>query len=103
MTFTGSKSLRSKVWEDTDAARTGTLAWVFEPDFGFEKYAEYIMDVPMYFVYREGKYVDVTGQSWRDFMEGKLPQFPGVTPTLDDWYVVIVFPKIPTLFLSLSW
>mmetsp|Transcript_9118 Transcript_9118/g.30396 ORF Transcript_9118/g.30396 Transcript_9118/m.30396 type:complete len:493 (+) Transcript_9118:118-1596(+) len=92
----GSKSLRSKVWEDTDAARTGTLAWVFEPDFGFEKYAEYIMDVPMYFVYREGKYVDVTGQSWRDFMEGKLPQFPGVTPTLDDWeqHLTTAFPEV---------
>ena len=92
----GFKSLRSRVWEDTDAARTGTLAWVFEDDFGFEKYAEYILDVPMYFVYRNGEYHDVTGQSFRDFMAGTLPGFEGQTPTLDDWeqHLTPAFPEV---------
>ena len=92
----GFKSLRSRVWEDTDAARTGTLAWVFEDDFGFEKYAEYILDVPMYFVYRDGEYHDVTGQSFRDFMAGTLPGFEGQTPTLDDWeqHLTTAFPEV---------
>ena len=92
----GYKSLRSRVWEDTDAARTGTLAWVFEDDFGFEKYAEYILDVPMYFVYRGGEYHDVTGKSFRDFMAGTLEGFEGETPTLDDWeqHLTTAFPEV---------
>jgi hypothetical protein len=57
------------VWTDVDAARTGNLPFVFEPDMSFEKYVDYAMDVPMYFVYREGKYINALGQSWRDFME----------------------------------
>lgn len=81
----GMKSLRSDVWTDTDPDRTGTLAWVYEEGFGFERYARYVLDVPMYFIYRDGVYHDVTGQSFRDFMEGKLPDFPGELPTMDDW------------------
>jgi glutamate--cysteine ligase len=76
----GKKSLRSAVWEDTDPDRTGTLAWVFEDGFGFERYAEYVLDVPMYFVYRDGTYHDVTGESFRDFMEGKAASVPGRVP-----------------------
>lgn len=57
------------VWTDVDAARTGNLPFVFEPDMSFEKYVDYAMDVPMYFVYRDGKYINALGQSWRDFME----------------------------------
>ena len=92
----GQKSLRSKVWEDTDPDRTGTLSWVFEDGFGFDRYAEYVLDVPMYFVYRDGVYHDVTGESFRDFMEGKLPQFPGEYPTLDDWeqHLTTCFPEV---------
>ena len=92
----GKKSLRSAVWEDTDPDRTGTLAWVFEDGFGFERYAEYVLDVPMYFVYRDGTYHDVTGESFRDFMEGRLPQFPGEFPTLDDWeqHLTTCFPEV---------
>lgn len=57
------------MWTDVDAARTGNLPFVFEPDMSFERYVEYAMDVPMYFVYRDGKYINALGQSWRDFME----------------------------------
>jgi glutamate--cysteine ligase len=90
------KSLRSNVWEDTDPDRTGSLTWVYEDGFGFERYTEYVMNVPMYFVYRDGVYHDVTGESFVDFMEGKLPQFPGMHATLDDWeqHLSTCFPEV---------
>ena len=93
---TGYESMRSDVWRDTDDDRTGTLSWVFDDDFGFEKYCDYVMNVPMYFVYRNGTYVDVSGESWLDFMEGKLPQLPGDTPCLADWeqHLTTVFPEV---------
>jgi len=93
---TGYQSMRSDVWKDTDDDRTGTLGWVFDDDFGFKKYCDYVMDVPMYFVYRNGTYVDVSGESWHDFMEGKLPQLPGDRPTIDDWeqHLTTVFPEV---------
>ena len=92
----GQKSLRSDVWTDTDPDRTGSIQWVFEDGFGFDRYTEYVLDVPMYFVYRDGIYHDVTGQSFRDFMEGKLADFPGEYPTLDDWeqHLTTCFPEV---------
>ena len=91
----GYKSLRSMVWRNLDAARTGTLPFVFEDGFGFERWVEYALDVPMYFVYRDGKYVDALGMSFRDFMAGKLPALPGETPTLSDWadHLTTAFPE----------
>jgi glutamate--cysteine ligase len=91
----GHKSWRSRIWRDLDAARTGMLPCVFEEGFGFERYAEYALDVPMYFVYRDGKYIDALGQSFRDFLEGKLPALPGETPTLSDWadHLTTAFPE----------
>jgi hypothetical protein len=74
---TGFKSWRSHVWTDTDPDRCGTLPFVFDPGFGFERYVDYVLDVPMYFVYRGGTYHNVAGQSFRDFMEGRLPGLPG--------------------------
>ena len=79
----GYKSFRSHIWEDTDPDRTGMLPFVFEDGFGYERYCDYALDVPMYFVYRDGKYIDVAGESFRDFLEGKLPELPGEKPTLD--------------------
>lgn len=61
------------------------MPWVFDEDFGFEKYVDYALDVPMYFVYRDGKYIDATGLSFRDFLKGELSIMPGETPTMDDW------------------
>jgi glutamate--cysteine ligase len=91
----GHKSWRSRIWRDLDASRTGMLPFVFEDGFGFERYAEYALDVPMYFVYRDGKYIDALGMSFRDFMAGKLPALPGETPTLSDWadHLTTAFPE----------
>ena len=89
-------SYRSHVWEDTDPDRTGMLPFVFEPGMGFERYTEYVLDVPMYFVYRDGRYIDAAGQSFRDFMAGQLPALPGERPTLKDWedHLTTVFPEV---------
>ncbi len=91
----GHKSWRSRIWRDLDADRTGMLPWVFEDGMGFEKYVDYALDVPMYFVYRDGRYVDATGQSFRDFLKGELPALPGEKPTLSDWadHLTTIFPE----------
>ncbi|WP_439534140.1 glutamate--cysteine ligase [Polymorphobacter sp.] len=92
----GFLSYRSHIWTDTDPARTGTLPFVFEDGFGFERYADYALDVPMYFVYRAGKYIDAAGQSFRDFLAGRLPALPGETPTIADWkdHLSTAFPEV---------
>ncbi len=92
----GFRSLRSEVWRDTDPNRTGMLPFVFEDGMGFERYVDYALDVPMYFVYRDGRYVDVAGASFRSFMEGKLPQLPGEQPTEEDWsdHLTTLFPEV---------
>ncbi|AGI73704.1 glutamate--cysteine ligase [Octadecabacter arcticus 238] len=89
------KSWRARIWRHLDDARTGMLPFVFDEDFGFERYVEYMLDVPMYFVYRDGKYVDALGQSFRDFLRGQLPALPGETPTLSDWadHLTTAFPE----------
>ena len=74
---TGYESWRSHVWTDVDNNRCGNLPFVFDDDFGFERYVDYALDVPMYFVYRDGKYLDATGLSFRDFLTGSLPICPG--------------------------
>ena len=91
----GHKSWRSRVWRDLDAARTGMLPFVFEDGFGFEAWVEYMLDVPMYFVYRDGNYINALGQSFRDFLDGKLPALPGETPTMSDWadHLTTCFPE----------
>ncbi|MBY6202616.1 glutamate--cysteine ligase [Maritalea mobilis] len=91
----GHKSWRSRVWRDLDADRTGTLPFVFEDGFGFEAWVDYALDVPMYFVYRDGKYIDALGQSFRDFLKGELPALPGEIPTLSDWadHLTTIFPE----------
>jgi glutamate--cysteine ligase len=92
---TGLLSYRSRVWRDLDPARTGMLPFVFEDGFGFERWVDYALDVPMYFVYREGRYIDALGQSFRDFMAGRLPALPGEKPTLSDWadHLTTIFPE----------
>ncbi|MEX0366644.1 MAG: glutamate--cysteine ligase [Ruegeria sp.] len=91
----GHKSWRSRVWRDLDAARTGMLPFVFEDGFGFERWVDYALDVPMYFVYRDGQYIDALGQSFRDFLKGELPALPGETPMLSDWadHLTTAFPE----------
>ncbi len=92
----GFLSYRGHIWTDTDPDRTGMLPFVFEDGMGFERYAKYALDVPMYFVYRDGKYIDVAGRSFKDFMNGKLPELPGERPTLKDWedHLTTLFPEV---------
>ncbi len=92
----GFLSYRSHIWSDTDPHRTGMLPFVFEDGFGYERYVDYMLDVPMYFVFRDGKYIDAAGQSFRDFLKGELPALPGELPTLSDWndHLSTAFPEV---------
>ncbi|BBM97652.1 glutamate--cysteine ligase [Marchantia polymorpha subsp. ruderalis] len=89
-------SYRSHIWTDVDKNRTGDLPFVFSGKFGFEDYVDYALDVPMYFVYRKGRYIDCAGLSFKDFLNGKLPNMPGETPTLNDWenHLTTIFPEV---------
>ena len=91
----GHKSWRSRIWRGLDDARTGMLPWAFEDGMGFQRYVDWVLDVPMYFVYRDGRYINALGQSFRDFLAGRLPALPGETPTLSDWadHMTTVFPE----------
>jgi glutamate--cysteine ligase len=99
--FTQSKpngflSFRSHIWSDTDPARTGMLPFVFDEGFGYEHYVDYALDVPMYFVFRDGRYIDAAGLSFRDFMAGELAALPGEKPRLSDWtdHLSTAFPEV---------
>ena len=91
----GHRSWRSRIWRGLDDSRTGMLPFAFEGDFGFQAYVDWVLDVPMYFVYRDGKYINALGQSFRDFLKGELPALPGEKPTLSDWadHMTTVFPE----------
>jgi glutamate--cysteine ligase len=92
----GFVSYRSHIWTDTDPDRCGILPFVFEPEMSFERYVEHVLDVPMYFVYRDGRYIDAAGQSFRDFLQGRLPALPGEVPTITDWndHLTTLFPEV---------
>jgi glutamate--cysteine ligase len=92
----GYKSFRSHVWTDTDNNRSGMLPFMFEQGAGYERYMEYALDVPMYFVMRKGQFVNCTGESFRKFLDGKLPQLPGEKPTMKDWadHLTTIFPEV---------
>jgi glutamate--cysteine ligase len=92
----GYLSYRSHIWTDVDPDRTGQVPFVFEDGFGFERYVDYALDVPMYFVYRDGKYINALGQSFRDFLKGDLPALPGEKATMLDWenHLTTLFPEV---------
>ena len=92
----GYLSYRSHIWSDTDPQRTGMLPFVFDDAFGYERYVDYMLDVPMYFVFRDGRYIDAAGQSFRDFLAGKLPALPGELPLESDWvdHLSTAFPEV---------
>jgi glutamate--cysteine ligase len=92
----GFLSFRSHIWSDTDPDRTGMLPFVFEDGFGYERYLDYALGVPMYFVYRDGKYIDVAGQCFRDFLNGKLAALPGEKPLVSDFtdHLSTIFPEV---------
>ncbi|HTT84333.1 MAG TPA: glutamate--cysteine ligase [Rhizomicrobium sp.] len=91
----GFLSYRSQIWTDVDNARAGMLPFVFEDGFGFERYVDYVLHVPMYFVYRDGRYIDVAGKSFRDFLDGRIPELKGIVPQLSDWadHLTTIFPE----------
>ncbi len=92
----GFLSYRSHIWTDTDPHRTGMLPFVYEDGFGYERYADYMAQVPMYFVYRDGKYLDAAGLDFRDFLDGRLPILPGERPRVEDWkdHLSTAFPEV---------
>ena len=92
----GHMSWRSRIWTDTDPDRCGMLPFVFEPGMGFERYVDYILDMPMYFIFRDGKYIDVAGRSFRDFLAGRLAGFEGQVPTIGDFadHLTTAFPEV---------
>src|SRR4051812_25187065 len=92
----GFLSYRSHIWSDTDPARTGMLPFVFEDGFGYDRYLDYALDVPMYFIFRDGKYIDAAGLSFRDFMKGELSVLPGEKPHRSDWtdHLSTAFPEV---------
>ncbi|TDR93896.1 glutamate--cysteine ligase [Enterovirga rhinocerotis] len=92
----GFVSMRSEIWRDTDRARTGMLPFVFDEGMGYEAYVDYALDVPMYFVKRGDTYHDVTGQSFRDLLAGRLPGLPGERATSSDWanHLSTIFPEV---------
>lgn len=91
----GHRSWRSRIWRNLDDSRTGMLPFAFQDGMGFQRYVDWVLDVPMYFVYRDGKYINALGQSFRDFLKGELPALPGEKPTLSDWadHMTTVFPE----------
>ena len=91
----GHRSWRSRIWRGLDDSRTGMLPFAFDEGMGFQAYVDWVLDVPMYFVYREGRYINALGQSFRDFLAGRLPALPGEKPTLSDWadHMTTVFPE----------
>ncbi len=93
---TGFLSSRANIWTDTDPDRTGMLDFVFKDGFGYETYANYLLDVPMYFAKRDGRYVDLSGKSFRRFMAGDLPEMPGDRATLKDFadHSTTAFPEV---------
>lgn len=92
----GYVSYRSHIWTDTDADRTGMLDFVFEDGFGYERYVDYMLDVPMYFIQRGEGLIDASGLNFRDFLDGRLPVLPGELPTLRDWsdHLTTAFPEV---------
>lgn len=92
----GYQSYRGAIWQDTDPDRSGSLDFAFEEGMGFERYVDYALDVPMYFIYRDGGYLDATGLSFRDFMDRKLPLRPGEMPMKTDWddHLTTLFPDV---------
>ena len=91
----GHKSWRSRIWRGLDDSRTGMLPFAFHDGMGFQAYVDWVLDVPMYFVHRDGHYINALGQSFRDFLNGRLPALPGEKPTLADWadHMTTVFPE----------
>lgn len=93
----GELSWRSGVWHDVDNQRGGYHPEMLEAGYGFKDYVQWCLDLPMYFIIRDGKYIDMTHITFRDFMEGKASiELPGIVATMGDWsnHVSTVFPDV---------
>jgi glutamate--cysteine ligase len=92
----GFLSFRSEIWRDTDPDRSGMLPWAFESGMGYERWVDYALDVPMYFVKRGDRYIDAAGLSFRDLLAGKLAALPGERATVSDWanHISTIFPEV---------
>ena len=92
----GFLSFRSQIWRDTDPDRSGMLPWAFELGMGYERWTDYALDVPMYFVKRGDRYIDVAGRSFRSLLAGKLAELPGERATVSDWanHLSTIFPEV---------
>jgi len=92
----GLLSARSEIWRDTDNTRAGMLPFVFEDGMGFDRYVDYALKVPMYFVKRGDTYHDASGQDFRDLLAGRLPALPGEKATMSDWanHLSTIFPEV---------
>lgn len=92
----GYASFRQYIWQHTDDTRTGMLAAALRPDFGFAAYADFVLHAPMYFVYRQGRYINAAGEKFADFIQGRLTALPGEYATIGDWanHAGTVFPQI---------
>lgn len=92
----GFLSYRAQVWTDVDNARAGMLPWVFDDGMSFERYVDYALDVPMYFLYRDGKYIDMAGKSFRKFLAREIPEVKHITPMMSDWadHLTTIFPEV---------
>ena len=93
---TGFQSYRSYVWHHTDPKRTGQLDFAFEKTMGFERYVDYLLDIPLYFIYRQGTYIPLIGETFRDFLEKGLSILPKERPTEEDWslHISTIFPDV---------
>ena len=92
----GLLSTRAHIWTDTDNARCGVPNCVFDSDFGYEQWIDYILDVPMYFLHRGADYLDVAGKSFRDYLAGTLEGFEGQKPNMADFedHITTAFPEV---------
>jgi len=92
----GYKSIRSEYWKDTDPDRTGILSFVFDDSMSYERYVDYALDVPMYFINRDGKYIDLAGKSFRDFMMKKIDTVRNHDASINDWelHLTTIFPEV---------
>lgn len=92
----GFQSVRSEIWRDTDNQRSGMIPFAFEDGMGYERYVDWALDVPMYFVKRGPTYHDVAGSSFRDLLAGTLRQLPRERATMSDWanHLSTLFPEV---------
>ena len=92
--ITNYKSFRSFIWTKTDKKRCGILPFIYDNSFSFERYVDYLLDIPMYFIIRDNEYINMTKYTFRNFLEKKV--LKKIEPNLEDWkiHLTTVFPEV---------